>query len=78
MLGRLSWAAIPFNEPLPLISGGGGRHRHSGGARDRHRKGLVALSVARVADQRRPQAHRRHVHDARRWSCCCAALPTRS
>ena len=20
MLGRLSWAAIPFNEPLPLIS----------------------------------------------------------
>jgi cytochrome o ubiquinol oxidase subunit 1 len=22
MLGRLSWAAIPFNEPLPLLSGG--------------------------------------------------------
>ncbi len=22
MLGRLSWAAIPFNEPLPLIAGG--------------------------------------------------------
>jgi cytochrome o ubiquinol oxidase subunit 1 len=21
MLGRLSWAAIPFNEPLPLLSG---------------------------------------------------------
>mgnify|MGYP000753507334 CR=1 FL=1 len=21
MLGKLSWAAIPFNEPLPLLSG---------------------------------------------------------
>jgi cytochrome o ubiquinol oxidase subunit 1 len=21
MLGRLTWAAIPFNEPLPLLSG---------------------------------------------------------
>lgn len=23
MLGKLSWEAIPFNEPLPLISGAG-------------------------------------------------------
>ena len=21
MLGKLTWAAIPFNEPLPLVSG---------------------------------------------------------
>ena len=78
MLGKLTWAAIPFNEPLPLIRMGGGRHRHSGHARVRHHEGLVALSVARVADQRRPQAHRRHVHGSRRWSCCCAAFPMRS
>ena len=54
------------------------RRRHSGGARAVTRKGLVALSVARVADQRRPQAHRRHVRDRSAWSCCCAAFPTRS
>ena len=33
MLGRLSWAAIPFNEPHPAVSGGGGRHRRAGRAR---------------------------------------------
>ena len=25
MLGRLTWAAIPFNEPIPLVDLGGGR-----------------------------------------------------
>ena len=39
MLGRLSWAAIPFYEPIPLLPRGGGRHRHAGRARARHPEG---------------------------------------
>ena len=65
MLGKLSWAAIPFNEPLPLISAAVVVIVILAVLVTRHRKGLVALSVARVADQRRSQAHRRHVRGSR-------------
>ena len=61
MLGRLSWAEIPFYQPLPISAMGGGRLRHSGRAWGHHRERVVALSVARVDHQRRPQAHRRDV-----------------
>ena len=61
MLGKLTWAAIPFDQPIimgtvAVIVVVGRR-----GPRPRHRQGLVALSVARVDHQRRSQAHRRHV-----------------
>jgi hypothetical protein len=60
MLGRLTWAAIPFNEPLPIISMAVVLIVILAVLALVTVKG-VALSVARVADQRRPQAHRRHV-----------------
>ncbi len=47
MLGKLTWAAIPFDQPIPLVAGGPGRrgdHRRAGLD---HAEGLAALSVAR-------------------------------
>ena len=65
MLGKLTWDAIPFDQPIPfaaslvvIVVAGRRRSRHLV-------EGLVALSVARVDHQRRPQAHRRHVRPAR-------------
>ena len=78
MLGKLTLGRDSRGtQPIPLIAGavviaicvaiaGLGRGRRAS-----------ALSLARVDHQRRPQAHRRHVYAARRWSCCCAASPTR-
>ena len=63
MLGKLSWAAIPFNQPLPLYAMGVVGIVILAVLGIVTKKGLVALSVARVADQRRPQADRRHVCD---------------
>ena len=61
MLGKLTWDAIPFDQPIPLVAGG-----VVGVALlavlDLHRgQGLASLSLARVDHQRRPQAHRRDV-----------------
>ena len=65
MFGKLTWQAIPFDQPIPLYSAAvvglmllavlrvGGRQR------------LRAVSVARVDHERRSQAHRRHVLRAR-------------
>ena len=41
--------------------------RHRRHPRLDHAQGILALSVARVAHQRRPQAHRRDVHRCWRW-----------
>ena len=62
MLGRLTWAAIPFDQPVVMIASGTRRLRHllRVGAGDGQR--LVALLVARMDHQRRSQAHRRDVH----------------
>ena len=54
MLGRLSLAAIPLNESIPLITGLVVILIILAVLAAYHRKGLVALSVARVDNQRRP------------------------
>ena len=65
MLGKLSWAAIPWNEPLPLFSGRSSASSFWPCSWVVTVKGWWPISVARVAHQRRPQAHRRDVHRAR-------------
>ena len=65
MLGKLSWAAIPFDEPIPLFAAavvGAGDHRRP---RLGHAEGMAPLPLAGVDHQRRPQADRHHVHPAR-------------
>ena len=62
MLGKLTWSAIPFDQPIPLVAGGGRDPRScSASLAWVTVQGLSALSLARVDHQRRPQAHRRHV-----------------
>ena len=66
MFGKLSWGAIPFDQPIPLVRG---RLRYRGDARrDRFItiKGLDSLSMERMDHQRRSQADRHHVRDAGR------------
>ena len=60
MLGKLNWSAIPFDQPIPLVAAAivGLILRR---ARLGHRQGPLAVSLARVDHDRRPQAHRRHV-----------------
>jgi len=62
MFGRLTWAAIPFDQPVVMIASGtvGFLLFLRIGAGDGQR--LVALLVARMDHQRRPQAHRCDVH----------------
>ena len=66
MLGKLTWAAIPFDQPIPLFAAGCGRAGHPRRPRLDHAEGLAPLSLARVDHQRRPQADRRDVRPARR------------
>ncbi len=63
MLGKLTWAAIPFDQPIPLAASAVVVARDRRAGLD-HRQGLAALSVAGVDHQRRSQADRRHVHAA--------------
>jgi hypothetical protein len=67
MLGKLTWARFPFDQPIPLGAVGVRGRWSSRGAGWVTRQGLLALSVARVDHQRRSQAHRRHVHACWRW-----------
>ena len=64
MLGKLSWAAIPFDQPIPMIASGASSRSPSWRPRLGRGQGPPALSVARVDHQRRSQAHRRDVHAA--------------
>ena len=64
MFGKLTWAAIPFDQPIPLIAGAVVLVVHPRRAGLGRRQGPPALSLARVDHQRRSQADRRHVHAA--------------
>ena len=61
MFGKLSWQAIPFDQPIPLAAA------RSWFSFDRRRvdlgvgQGLHPLPLARVDHERRSQAHRHHV-----------------
>ena len=63
--GRLSWEAIPFHEPIPLMTSIVVLLARCGGRRLGHAQGLVALSVERIHHLHRPQEDRHHVHRAR-------------
>ena len=65
MLGKLTWAAIPFDQPIPLVAGALVVVVIVGILALIIVKGLVAVSLERVDHQRRPQAHRRDVCRAR-------------
>ena len=54
LLGKLSWSAIPFDQPIPLITSLILVLVIAGVLGARHLEGLVALSLARVDHQRRP------------------------
>ena len=64
MFGKLTWAAIPLDQPIPLVAGALVGCVILAACSPGSCEGLGALSVARVDHQRRPQAHRRHVHAA--------------
>ena len=65
MLGKLTWDAIPFDQPIPFATSLVVIVVLIGVALLHLVEGLVAVPVARVDHQRRPQAHRRHVRPAR-------------
>jgi cytochrome o ubiquinol oxidase subunit 1 len=65
MLGKLTWDAIPFDQPIPFAAIARGARRPRGRCRLHFLEGLVALSVARMGHQRRPQAAGRDVRPAR-------------
>ena len=67
MLGKLTWAAIPIDQPIPMVAAGSWWLVILGVLVWVALKGLDPLSVARVDHQRRPQAHRRDVRLPRRW-----------
>ena len=66
MLGKLSWGAIPFDQPIPLFAGGFLLSRAAWRDRFHHHQRLGPLPLARMDHQRRPQADRHHVCDAGR------------
>ena len=77
-LGKLTWDAIPLDQPIPLAASALVGLALLGVLAWVVARGPSSLSLAGVDHQRRPQAHRRHVYAARAASCCCAASPTRS
>ena len=64
LLGKLSWSAIPFDQPIIMGASAGMVLAMRLVLGVGHRQGILALSVARVDHLRRPQAHRRHVYRA--------------
>ena len=54
LLGKLSWSAIPFDQPIIMgtVAVRGRRHRGDFGVD--HRKGILALSLARMDHIGRP------------------------
>ena len=64
MLGKLSWAALPLGQPIPLAAGAMVVLPRSSRAGAGDLEGLVAVALARLDHQRRPQAHRRDVRRA--------------
>ena len=76
MLGRLSWAAIPFDQPVVMIASGTVGFVIFCVLALVTVKGWWPYSVARMDHQRRSQAHRRDVHRSWRSSCWCAVSRT--
>ena len=76
--GKLSWSAIPFDQPIPLLSAAVVGLVLLGTLAWVTVKGLLAVSVEGVDHQRRPQAHRHHVHRARAGDAAARLRPTRS
>ena len=64
MLGKLSWAAIPFDQPIPLVAGGVVLVAILAVLVWVVIKGHLPYLWRRMDHQRRPQADRRHVHAA--------------
>ena len=64
MFGKLSWSGDPVRPADPADRPASSVVVASSACSPGHRQGPAALSVARVDHQRRPQAHRRHVHPA--------------
>ena len=67
MLGKLSWAAIPFDQPIPLIAGAVVLVAILAVLVWVVVAGPSAVSLARMDHQRRPQADRRDVRRCWRW-----------
>ena len=65
MFGKLTWDAIPFDQPIPMAASLGVILAMACGHRARPVERLVAISVGRMDHQRRPQAARRDVRPAR-------------
>ena len=64
MFGKLTWDAIPFNQPIPLITSLVVILALGGIAVWVTQIRPVALSLERIYHLDRPQAHRHHVHRA--------------
>ena len=62
MLGKLTWDAIPLDQPIPLVAGAVGRRGDPRRPRLDHAERLAPVSLEGVDHQRRPQAYRDHVH----------------
>ena len=54
LLGKLSWSAIPFDEPIIMGASAFMVLVHRVGSLVGHVEGILALSMARVAHIRRP------------------------
>ena len=67
MLGKLTWAAIPFDQPIPLAASGLMIVVVLGVLAWITVQRLLALSVARMDHLGRSQAHRRDVLRCSRW-----------
>ena len=61
LLGKLTWSAIPFDQPIVMAATGGMVASRGPHPWVDHAQGTLALSLARVDHIRRPQAHRCHV-----------------
>ncbi len=61
VFGKLTWQAIPFDQPIPLATLGGPHRRDQRTADLGVREGLRSVPLERVDHERRPQTHRHHV-----------------
>ena len=65
IFGRLTLDSLPLHEPIVVATFAGVALGGAVVLRRHHLLQAVGLSLARVVHQRRPQAHRRHVHHPR-------------
>ena len=53
ILGKLSWSAVPIHQPIVMGTVACRSRCHPGGPGMGHRKGILAVSLARMAHLRR-------------------------